>query len=117
MTKPVFHQPVIELPVRDVRTAQEHYRDIFGFEIAWYNEPGRLGAVSHSDSAVFFREVDGPIHPVTLWVYTEDPDGLHEHLKSAGATIIDPPETKPWGLRQFSVRDLNGHILHFHHDP
>jgi predicted enzyme related to lactoylglutathione lyase len=27
--------PVPELPVADVERAQQHYRDVFGFEIGW----------------------------------------------------------------------------------
>lgn len=49
-------QPVPELPVPNVREAQEYYRDVLGFEIAWYNEGGRIGAVSHGECVIFFRE-------------------------------------------------------------
>jgi len=34
----------------------------------------------------------------------------------AGANIVEPPETKPWGLRQFTVEDLDGNRFYFHHD-
>ena len=37
-------QPTPELPVPNVREAQEYYRDKLGFEIAWYNEEGSIGA-------------------------------------------------------------------------
>src|SRR5262249_730264 len=30
-----------------------------------------------------------------------------------GATIYSPLESKPWGLREYTVRDLNGHYLRF----
>ena len=30
-----------------------------------------------------------------------------------GATIHSPLEAKPWGLREYTVRDLNGHYLRF----
>ncbi|WP_299410837.1 hypothetical protein [uncultured Roseobacter sp.] len=47
-------QPTPELPVINVREAQEYYRDKLGFEIAWFNEEGRIGAVSHGKCAIFF---------------------------------------------------------------
>ncbi|WAC14617.1 hypothetical protein [Dyadobacter pollutisoli] len=31
-----------------------------------------------------------------------------------GAEITEEIENKPWGLRQFAVRDLNGHLFYFH---
>jgi GNAT superfamily N-acetyltransferase len=36
--------------------------------------------------------------------------GLHNRN---GATISSPLEAKPWGLREYTVRDLNGHYLRF----
>jgi len=45
-------QPTPELPVPDVRVAQEYYRDVLGFEIAWHNEDGKIGAVAYGDCAI-----------------------------------------------------------------
>ena len=30
--------------------------------------------------------------------------------------MVDPLETKPWGLRQFTVKDPDGSLFHFHRD-
>lgn len=108
--------PVPELPVRDVAKAQAYYRDRLGFEVAWHNEEAGLGAVSLGPCAVFFRQHAGAIHPVTLWIFAPDVDGAYDALTARGAAIIDPIANKPWGLRQFSLRDLDGHIVHIHHD-
>ncbi len=109
-------QPTPELPVRDVEEAQRYYRDRFGFEIAWHNREGRLGAVCHGDCAVFLRETDGAIHPATFWIFTEDVDAAYAEVSKRDADIVDPINNKPWGLRQFSVKDLNGNLFHFHCD-
>lgn len=111
-----FSQPVPELLVRDVAAAQRYYRDRFGFQIAWINEAGQIGAVSHGDCAIFFRATDGDIHPATFWVFAEDVDAMHDALTARGADVVEPVQDKPWGLRQFTVRDLHGHLYHFHHD-
>ena len=37
--------PVPELPVSDVERAQQHYRDVLGFEIGWLTPGKELGAV------------------------------------------------------------------------
>ena len=102
--------------MRDVAAAQRYYRDKFGFQIEWFNEAGRIGAVSHGDCAIFLREIDGDISPATFWVFAEDVDATHDALVLGRADIVEPVEDKPWGLRQFTVRDLNGHLYHFHHD-
>ncbi|GLZ16319.1 hypothetical protein Acsp04_65540 [Actinomadura sp. NBRC 104425] len=48
---------------------------------------------------------------IIVWV----PD-LNEHFArsvEAGADIVRPPVDKPWGLRQYLVRDLEGHLWEF----
>jgi uncharacterized glyoxalase superfamily protein PhnB len=49
-------------------------------------------------------------------VFAEDIDASYQELKSLGANIVDPLEKKPWGLRQFTVKDLDGNLFYFHHD-
>jgi predicted enzyme related to lactoylglutathione lyase len=109
-------KPVPELPVADVERAQQHYRDALGFEIGWLYPGKEIGAVSRDGVAIFFRKREPPFEPAVHWVYAEDIDSSYQELKSLGANIVDPLETKPWGLRQFTVQDLDGNLFYFHHD-
>jgi uncharacterized glyoxalase superfamily protein PhnB len=43
-------------------------------------------------------------------------DATYNELKSLGARIVEPLEKKPWGLRQFTVEDIDGNRFYFHHD-
>ena len=108
--------PVPELPVVDVERAQQHYRDVLGFEIGWLTPDKELGAVSRGNAAIFFRRTPPPIAPAVHWVFAEDVDATYAELKAAGATIVEPLERKPWGLRQFTVEDVDGNRFFFHHD-
>lgn len=112
----VFRHPVPELPVRNVAEAQAYYRDRLGFDVAWHNTDGRIGAVAQGSCAIFLRETDGDIVPCTHWVFAEKLDEAFAALEARGAEIVAPPEDKPWGLRQFTVQDLHGHLYHFHCD-
>jgi uncharacterized glyoxalase superfamily protein PhnB len=49
-------------------------------------------------------------------VFAEDVDATYEELKALGANIVEPLEGKSWGLRQFTVEDLDGNRFYFHHD-
>lgn len=109
-------QPVPELPVADVERAQQHYRDVLGFEIGWLDPTKQIGAVSRGNVAVFFRQRKAPFEPAVHWVFAEDIDALYHELKSSGANIVGPLEEKPWGLRQFTVEDLDGNRFYLHHD-
>jgi uncharacterized glyoxalase superfamily protein PhnB len=108
-------RPVPELPLADVERAQQHYRDVFGFEIGWLYPGKEIGSVSRSDTVIFFRKRNPPCEPAVHWVFAEDIDATCRELQSFGANIAEPLETKPWGLRQFTVRDLDGNLFHFHH--
>jgi len=109
-------QPVPELPVADVERAQQHYRDALGFEIGWLYPDKEIGAVSRGDVVIFFRKKRPPFEPAVHWVFAEDIDASYRELESSGANIVEPLENKPWGLRQFTVADVDGNRFYFHHD-
>jgi predicted enzyme related to lactoylglutathione lyase len=107
--------PVPELPVTNVERAQQHYRNALGFEIGWLYS-GEIGAVSRGNATVFFRRTPPPFEPAVHWGFAEDIDATYCELKSLGAIIVEPLENKPWGLRQFTVEDIDGNRFYFHHD-
>jgi predicted enzyme related to lactoylglutathione lyase len=108
--------PTPELPVEDVERAQQHYRDALGFEIGWTDPSGDIGAVSRTNVAIFFRKRPRPFEPAVHWIFAADVDATYEELRSRGARVVDALERKPWGLRQFTVEDLDGNRFYFHCD-
>ncbi len=108
-----FGPPVPELPVTDVERAQQHYKDALGFKIGWLEPDKSIGAVSRDEAVIFLRRRTKPFDPVIHWIYAEDIEATYTEL-SASANITDPLELKPWGIRQFTVRDLDGNIFYFH---
>jgi uncharacterized glyoxalase superfamily protein PhnB len=111
-----FGQPTPELPVEDVERAQQHYRDALGFEIGWLYPGGDIGAVSRDEVAIFFRRRVRPFEPAVHWVFAAELDATYQELRSRGAQIVEPLEQKPWGLRQFTVEDIDGNRFYFHCD-
>jgi len=90
--------PTPELPVEDVERAQQH------------------GAVSRDNFAIFFRRRGRPFEPAVHWVFAANIDATYEELRSRGARIVEALEKKPWGLRQFTVEDIDGNRFYFHCD-
>ncbi|MGH9564966.1 MAG: VOC family protein, partial [Candidatus Angelobacter sp.] len=126
-----FGHPTPELPVEDVERAQQHYRDALGFEIGWlYRESeispqqsntgiagdAVMGAVSRENVAIFFRRRSRPFEPAVHWIFAAEIDATYEELRSHGARIVEPLAKKPWGLRQFTVEDIDGNRFYFHCD-
>ena len=111
-----FSHPTPELPVEDVERAQRHYRDALGFNIGWLDPSREIGAVSRDHAAIFFRKRSRPFEPAIHWVFAPEIDAMHDELRASGAKIIEPLEKKPWGLRQFTVEDIDGNRFYFHCD-
>jgi predicted enzyme related to lactoylglutathione lyase len=53
---------------------------------------------------------DGPAPHAELGFATDDLDALHASVVAAGADVVRPPETKPWG-RMATYRDPDGNTV------
>ena len=107
-------QPVAELPVQDVRRAQQHYCERLGFELGWTFPGNEIGSVKRGQAAIFFRRRSLPFEPAVHWFYAMDVQATYAELQARGARITDPLATKPWGITQFTVEDLDGNLFYFH---
>jgi uncharacterized glyoxalase superfamily protein PhnB len=108
--------PVPELPVADVERAQRHYRDALGFKIGWLDPGKGIGSASRGEAVIFFRRRSDPFEPAIHWMFAGDIEAMYNELRSSGSKIVEPLEKKPWGLRQFTVEDLDGNRFYFHCD-
>jgi Glyoxalase-like domain len=109
-------QPVPELPVADVERRNTITKDALGFEIGWLYPGKEIGAVSRGQVAIFFRKRVPPFEPAIHWVFADDIDATYRELQAFGANMVEPLEKKPWGLRHFTLKDLDGNLFYFHHD-
>jgi uncharacterized glyoxalase superfamily protein PhnB len=50
---------------------------------------------------------------VNLLVRVKDVDAHYEYAKQQGAAIVQAPTDFPYGERQYSTEDLNGHLWNF----
>ena len=102
------------LPVADVTATQAYYRDVLGFAVDW-RERDLFGAVSCGDISLFFAKSEDPVHRVTCVLNTVDADAIYDIYVGRGAKIVEPIATQPWGMREFTVEDINGHLLRIGH--
>lgn len=111
------------LMVHDVLKTAEFYRDTLGFNIDFiYGEPADHAGVSRADwtaSGVSIQLTAVPLErDVTPSSYLHirvdtSLDSLYEDYLARGVEVAAAPEDKPWGMREFAVRDVNGHVLVF----
>ena len=108
----MLREALPELPFTDVNAAARHYEGVLGFSVN-HEEPGF--AVMYRDKATILliprTERYGGIGSV--FFYVRDVDGLYDELLASGADVQGEPISQPWGIRMFSVLDVEGNQLGF----
>jgi catechol 2,3-dioxygenase-like lactoylglutathione lyase family enzyme len=104
------------LRVSDVPAAVEFYTNKLGFRLGftWGDPPSMAGV--NLGSVQMFLEL-GPPNPTGCAVYfvVGNADELYEFQRGNGVEIVAPPGDRPYGLRDYRVRDLHGYELGFGH--
>ncbi len=114
------------LLVADVQKTARYFRDALGFAIPrFWGEPPMFAIANRDGLQVMLNQVergeafkpngdfDGR-YDAYFWV--RDADALHAEMSAAGADIVCPPADEPYMMREFQVRDPDGHLLAFGHD-
>jgi uncharacterized glyoxalase superfamily protein PhnB len=112
--------PVVPIVIyTDVARAIDWLSGAFGFRER-LRAAGRDGVVSHAqlsagDGDLIVGRAGGPftapsvaVHQYVL-VDVENVDEHFAHAKAFGARIVQPPENMPFGARQYTASDLDGH--------
>ena len=124
-TRHQFHgvQPV--LPVADATRAARYFCDVLGFALDFIaGEPPSYARVKHVPApglgeAVYLRLWQVNVREARPWrgeivIHVgHDVDGLHAVYAKRGVDIVEPPTSQPWGLREFALREPDGHLLRF----
>ncbi len=105
----------------DILETVRFYKEVLGFTSSWtWGEPPTFGAATIGKVTVMFglnpelaAQSEGQGH----WFDVENVNGLHAKHQALGADIISPIDDKPWGRREYTVRDINGYHLRFAGDP
>ena len=56
----------------------------------------------------------GKAGPQSIYFAVLDVDAHYAHAVKNGATIMEPLWQTPWGLKQYSLQDMDGQLLTFH---
>jgi predicted lactoylglutathione lyase len=115
---------VPEIPVSDVVAATEYYRKKLSFTIDWLEADIALAGISRDQCRLFlagpaFREACGNASPVLTWLNLNskgEVDDLHRAWHSSNAILLSDPESKPWGLHEFTAADPDGNRFRVFYD-
>ena len=114
-------QPV--LPVADVAASARYFSEVLGFEINFlHGDPPVHGRVMKGDGSYgqpiyihLTKVAPEEVRPSgELRIHVgHDLDGLFRAYRTRGVAVVFAPISQPWGLREFAVRELDGHVLRF----
>lgn len=114
------------LLVRDVVKAAAYYTEKFGFTVErFWGEPPMFTIARRDGVSIMLNQVnaDDTFKPngaydgrFSVYIDVDDADALHAEIAAKGADIVCAPEDMLYMMREFQVRDLDGHLLGCGHD-
>jgi len=122
--KSEFPGAVPEIPVSDIAKAAAYYETKLGFTLDFGGGEYGLAGISKGNCRMFlaspdFRKHYGNLAPILIWLNLaskEEVEELYESWRSSQARLISRPESKPWGLHEFTAADLDGNLFRVFYD-
>ena len=119
-----FPGAVPEIPVSDLAAAVAYYENSLGFTVDWIELDLGLAGISRGDCRLFlandeFRREYGNVGPVLTWLNLDGihaVDAVYRAWSASSAKLISIPESKPWGLHEFTAADLDGNLFRVFYD-
>ena len=118
MNAPHPTKSVAVFAVADVRKTVEFYKDVLDFTEHWFwnEDPPGFGGACWGDIQVMFNQqphLAGKLTGHQHSFFVSGVDELYRRHQSKGAKIVADIENKPWGLREYTLEDINGYHLRF----
>ncbi|WP_426701372.1 VOC family protein [Rhodanobacter sp. Col0626] len=106
------------LAVLDLKRSTHYYTSALGF-VMDFEAPG-WSFLSRGNFHVMLGECTGAIPPIDLgdhsyygYITVNDIDALHGEYEKSGVEFTQHLDNKPWGMREFGIRTIDGHRLMF----
>ncbi|MEW5915043.1 MAG: VOC family protein [Gemmatimonadota bacterium] len=104
------------LSVVDVRAAVEFYTERLGFNPGFtWGEPPSMAGVNLGDAQVFLQAGTPSPEGCGIYFVIGNADELYEFQRANGVHVVETPNDRSYGLRDYAVNDLHGYRLSFGH--
>jgi catechol 2,3-dioxygenase-like lactoylglutathione lyase family enzyme len=113
-----------QLRTTDLGASIRFYTDVVGLTLEFQYEDFYAGIragpqvfhlkrVDEKDPSIEFVEHGGHLH---LYFETDDVDAAAAALRAKGVPLVQAVHDTPWGTREFTIADDQGHTLYFGQD-
>jgi uncharacterized glyoxalase superfamily protein PhnB len=103
-----------ELPAASLKTALSFYEHKLGFRVVTEILGGEYAIVERDGIAIhLYQDVTRKHSPVGVHIFTNELEGLRDEFLQRGARLSQEILRKPWGNRDFRIRDECGNELKF----
>jgi predicted enzyme related to lactoylglutathione lyase len=106
-----FYQGAPLLLVPDVSATADFYRSILGFRSDPEAATPEYTVVWRDNAAVHLAKGERAPTGVRIFFWVKDVNALYEEIIKRGAAIAVPLETRPYGVRDFSICDPSGVLV------
>ena len=104
------------LAVSDAAAAVEFYTKKLGFWVAFTEgDPPTFAGVNLGDVQIFLRRATPCPDGVVVYFVVGDADELHDFHRANGVEIAQALDDRPYHIRDYTARDLDGNYLCFGH--
>ena len=110
------------LAVHAARRSADFYVEMLGFKIVAEHNDGGWIFVAKDGCMIMLGECPDDLAPAALgnhsyfaYLKVTDADQYYRHLQSKGAELLSEISDKPWRMREFGVRTVDGHRLMLGH--
>lgn len=111
-----FYQGAPVLTVPDVAATADFYRSVLGFTTDPGTESPDYCVVWRDNAALHLTQGTQAPPGVRIFFWVRDVNTLYDEVTARKAEIDVPIGTRPYGVRDFSIRDPNGVTLVFGQD-
>ncbi len=103
------------LPVKSIPETHEFYKKKLGFTIHWTWEGNFSSLYAQDAFEIYLSQTDSPIAPMTCYIHVDNADIFYSKFKESGVKIVEEISSRPWGMREFVIEELNGHRFRIGH--
>ncbi|MEM7369419.1 MAG: VOC family protein [Bacteroidota bacterium] len=117
--KELFSHAASILPVADLDTSMNFYRDKLGFEITftWEDPPSYAVLKRGEGVSIHLVRREDQLSPsdrhTRLYIFVYDVDALYKELRDNGLQIPDSLFDTDYGMREFEIHDPDGYRICF----